>query len=166
MENSYIVNSDSVSSTIVEFVNPKKKLTYVALTPDAKDPVYSSAGAACFDLSSTTDGIVSPGHAAKFGTGLAFNIPENHVMLTFSRSGHGFKNGIRLVNSVGVIDSDYRGEVGVGLHNDSDVDFVVNKGDRIAQALILTCEQFDLVRVDSLTETERGSNGFGSTGVK
>lgn len=132
---------------------------------DTQVPAYATAGAACIDLSATSGGTVPVGGMRNFGSGLAFEIPPGFVMLVFSRSGHGFKNGVRLPNCVGIIDSDYRGEVSVGLHNDGQQPFVVNAGDRIAQALILPLPAIALVEADQLSDTERGDGGFGSTGV-
>lgn len=140
------------------------KIKVKKLNEDAQIPKYQSKGAACFDLHSTDTGVVQEKTANVFGTGLSFEIPENHVMLVFSRSGHGFKHGVRLLNCVGVIDSDYRGEVKVGLQSDKDFMFV-NKGDRIAQAMVLPVQQVVFDETEELEETDRGSNGFGSTGL-
>src|SRR5690606_29317518 len=100
-------------------------------------------------------------------TGLSFEIPEGHVMLIFSRSGHGFKNNIRLANCVGVIDADYRGEVMVKLTHDrrfGDFDFPVEPGDRIAQVMVIPFPRVTFEEVEELSSTERGEGGFGSTG--
>lgn len=134
------------------------------LDPRAIIPAYQTKGAGCFDLHAIESGIVQARGATTFRTGLAFEVPPGHVMLIYSRSGHGFKNGLRLVNAVGVIDSDYRGEVAVKIHNDSPVAFGFGYGDRIAQAMIVEVPRVTLVPVDSLTETDRGDGGFGSTG--
>lgn len=135
------------------------------LHKDAIIPKYQTAGAACFDISTNNDFEVYLGQDAKtFPTGLSFEVPENHVMLVFSRSGHGFKNDIRLANCVGVIDSDYRGELKVKLTNDTMNDYVVAPFERIAQAMILPVKQFEILEVEELTETERGNGGLGSTG--
>lgn len=107
------------------------------------------------------------------GTGLAFDIPEGHVMLVFSRSGHGFKYDVRLANCVGVIDSDYRGEVMVKLtkdytlsdEDDHSVPFSVRPGDRIAQAMIIPVERISFAEVDEISSTSRGTGGFGSSGA-
>lgn len=159
------------------------KIKVQKLHRDAILPRYATPGAACFDLHAlggygrAED--MMPGSKAAFRTGLAFEVPQGHVMLIFSRSGHGFKNDIRLANCVGVIDSDYRGEVLVKLTSDdipdhmptfgggkANVTFLrVNPGDRIAQAMILPIPQVELVEADSLSETERGTGGFGSTGM-
>lgn len=139
-------------------------LKYKRLHADAFAPRYATDGSACFDLMATCDGRVLMGASFHVGTGLAFEIPATHVMLIFSRSGHGFKNGVRLANCVGVIDSDYRGEVGATLTNDGGENFHFKKGDRIAQALLVPIPYVALVEVDELSDTARGAGGFGSTG--
>lgn len=137
--------------------------------PDAKVPVYGSKGAACFDLYAAriidiADDIEL---TVTYGTGLQFEVPEGHVMMIYSRSGHGFKHGITLVNSTGVIDADYRGEVCVKLRKTRiDMYGIPDVGERIAQAMILPVEQVAFEEVDELSNTERGEGGFGSTGVK
>lgn len=129
-------------------------------------PKYATGGAACFDLHAAHEGELGAcGGSMGFDTGLSFEVPEGFVMLVYSRSGHGFNNGVRLVNSVGVIDSDYRGVVAVKLRNDSALRFDVKAGDRIAQAMIIPVPTIELVEVTELTTTERGESGFGSTGV-
>lgn len=130
----------------------------------AKMPEYATNGAACFDLVATTEGDVPPGCSTAFDTSLAFEIPHGYVLMVYSRSGHGFSKGIRLSNSTGVIDSDYRGEVKVKLHNDSNTAFRVNVGDRIAQAMLVELPNVHFMQLNKLSETERGENGFGSTG--
>jgi len=139
-------------------------LKYKRLTNDAYAPRYATDGSACFDLMAYTTSLVRPGHAEVISTGLAFEIPATHVMLIFSRSGQGFNHDVRLSNCVGVIDSDYRGEVLVKLKNDGCDIFGVGGGDRIAQAMLVPIPYVALVEVDELSETERGNGGFGSTG--
>lgn len=147
------------------------------LHPDAIIPTYATDGSACFDLYCVcpdTNPIAIGGEvdnfdgniqSATFYTGLAFEIPKGYQMLIFSRSGHGFKNSVRLANCVGVIDSDYRGEVAVRLTADNyQVPLEVKHGDRIAQAQILPVHRVSFIESDSLTDTERGIGGFGSTG--
>jgi dUTP pyrophosphatase len=153
------------------------------LNPNVKTPVYATDGAGCFDihafscvpLFALTENnvhnfdwhtVVTKEEPCIFGTGLFFEIPKGKVMLIFSRSGHGFNSGVRLANCVGVIDSDYRGELKVKLTNDSDWELNINQGDRIAQAMIVDADQVEFYIVDELTETERGTGGLGSTGVK
>lgn len=99
-------------------------------------------------------------------TGLFMEIPVGYEGQVRPRSGLAIKNGITVLNSPGTIDSDYRGEIKVILINLSDNEFVINSGDRIAQLVISKCEQLDIVEVETLTETERGSGGFGHTGKK
>lgn len=140
------------------------KLKVKKLIPNAEMPRYATEGAACFDLKSVEDGVLREFDKKVYRTGLAFEVPEGYVMLIFSRSGQGFNQSIRLSNCVGVVDSDYRGEVKVALHKDSAFSAIVSRGDRIAQAMIVPAIQVDLEEVDALTETNRGSNGFGSTG--
>lgn len=148
------------------------KLKIKKLHPDAITPKYATPGSACFDLHAIMNPpesaciMVNPGTPAVFATGLAFEVPAGSVMLVFSRSGHGFKNDIRLANCVGVIDSDYRGEVRVKLTNDNTdgQSLVATHGDRIAQAMVIPVEQVEFEEVDELDATERGAGGFGSSG--
>ena len=142
--------------------------------PDAKEPTYATDGSGCFDLRAMSvseahaiGAFVDQGGPVTCGTGLAFEIPPGWAMLIFSRSGHGFKHETRLANCVGVIDSDYRGEVMVKLTSDSDSNhdsLFVKPGDRVAQALIVQAERIDFNVVDELSDTARGDGGFGSTG--
>lgn len=135
------------------------------LHEDARIPTYGSEGAAAFDLYSVDPSyVLGPCEAAVFGTGLAFEIPEDHVMLIFSRSGHGFKQDIRLANCVGVIDSDYRGELKVKLTSDGSDRNMFVKGERIAQGMVLPVKQVKFLLKDELATTIRGDGGFGSTG--
>jgi dUTP pyrophosphatase len=152
------------------------KLKIKKLHPAAITPTYGTPGAACFDLyAATVDGFaitgstVWSGFPATCDTGLAFEVPEGHVMMIFSRSGHGFKNDIRLANCTGVIDSDYRGSVQVKLTCDRQGDgekapFNIKQGDRVAQAMIIPVPTVEFVLADQLGTTERGAAGFGSTG--
>jgi dUTP pyrophosphatase len=139
-------------------------------------PAYATADAACFDLHAATvaecqhiGSVVHEGYPITCETGLAFEIPQGNVMLIFGRSGHGFKDNVRLSNCVGVIDADYRGEVKVKLTCDIDTEdtmppLFVRPGDRVAQAIILPYEKVEFIEADELTDTERGTGGFGSTG--
>lgn len=136
------------------------------LHQDAIMPTYATPGAACFDLYACCDGSAGlhPSFPVVIGTGLSFEIPEGYAMMVYSRSGHAFKHNVRLANCVGVIDSDYRGEVMVKLTADGRGSLTVNHGDRIAQAMIVPVPQVALVEADDLTDTARGNGGFGSTG--
>ena len=138
------------------------------LDPRAKAPAYGSAGAAGADLYALTDGLVTvaPGQTVLIRTGLALAVPEGHVGLVYARSGLATKQGLAPANKVGVIDSDYRGELMVALHNHSGQDRTVECGDRIAQLVIAPCPTARFFPVDELDGTQRGSGGFGSTGSK
>ena len=133
----------------------------------ARAPGYATAGAAAMDLCACLDGAITipPGGQAAVPTGLAMALPSrDYVALVFSRSGHGFRHGVSLVNGVGVIDSDYRGEITVGLRNLGEEPFVVSDGDRIAQIAVLPVCQAVIGWADTLPPSKRGVGGFGSTG--
>ncbi len=137
------------------------------LHQDAMIPKYATEGSACFDLCAYMPEQANGYQWPKvLRTGLAFEIPRGYAMMIYSRSGHGFNGDIRLSNCVGVIDSDYRGEVKVKLAlDDSGGAFLLfSHGDRIAQAMIIPVPDVNFIEVDELTETERGTGGFGSTG--
>ena len=144
------------------------KLKIKKLHPAAILPKYATKGAACFDLHAVDceDQTVPACMPTTLRTGLAFEVPHGHVMLIFSRSGHGFKNDTRLANCVGVIDSDYRGEVMVRLTRDVSLadSLSFKSGDRIAQAMVVAIPWIQIVEDDELIDTERGAGGFGSTG--
>lgn len=131
-------------------------------------PVYSTVGSAGADLYACINESVEikPYTSAMIGTGISLAIPEGLVGLVFARSGLACKKGIAPRNKVGVIDSDYRGEIIVALYNQSDESFIVNHGDRIAQILFMPYYQADFITVSELTDTTRGVDGFGSTGSK
>lgn len=128
-------------------------------------PVKATTGSAGFDLKSVEDGIVFPGTKRKFGTGVALAIEEGYEGQVRSRSGIASKASCFVINSPGTIDSDYRGEVVVMLHNLGAAPFEVNVGDRIAQLVIAAVPAVAMEKVDVLDDTARGSGGFGSTGV-
>lgn len=134
------------------------------LNDKAVIPTYATDGSGCFDIYACEDAEVIAEGQHIFSTGLSFAIPEGHVMLVFSRSGHGFKHNVRLANCVGVIDSDYRGELLVKLTNDSVIKSVpLFSKNAIAQALVLPIEKVVFEEVEELDETIRGTSGFGST---
>lgn len=130
-------------------------------------PFYASAGAAAMDLHACIEeAVVIPAGTRKLiPTGLAIALPSaDYVALIFARSGLGVKHGIAPANCVGVIDSDYRGELMVGLQNSGDSDFTIQPADRIAQLMITPVVQASISMVEELDETQRGAGGFGSTG--
>ena len=144
------------------------QIDIIKLTENTKVPTYGTPGSAGFDFYSTEYGQVTYGSPVVFGTGIVMSIPENHALLVFSRSGHGFKDNVRLSNSVGVIDSDYRGEVKVKLAMDFpswQSTLEVKPGDRIAQGIIIPVTQVTFNVVSELSKTLRGEGGLGSTGI-
>lgn len=129
-------------------------------------PSYSTSGAAGADIRAciTAPVVIKPGERALIPTGLLFEIPEGYEIQVRPRSGLALKHGITCLNSPGTIDSDYRGEIGVILINTGKEDFTVENNDRIAQIVLSPVIRADFVTTGILSETERGSGGFGSTG--
>lgn len=147
------------------------KLKLKAVSPkvgtDIPFPSRATEGSAGLDLMACLDEPVSiaPRQLVRIPTGIAIALPgPEHVALVFARSGLGIKHGISLSNGVGVIDSDYRGEIQVGLTNLSDTPYTVQPGDRIAQLVVMPVAVPELEIVTELEDTERGTGGFGSTG--
>lgn len=135
--------------------------------PRAVLPRYATAGAAAMDLSACLPGeevTLAPGARALLPTGIAVAVPSGHVGLLFARSGLAVKQGLTLSNGVGVIDSDYRGELKVGLVNLGREPYTLRHGERIAQLAILPVVQTQPVETEELGGTARGTGGFGSTG--
>lgn len=132
-------------------------------------PKYETEGAAGLDLFAATKEatkiIISPRKAEMIPTGIAISVPPGYEAQIRPRSGLAAKNGITVLNSPGTIDSDYRGEILVMLINHSNKDFEILRGMRIAQMVISKIEQFNLISVDELDTTDRGKDGFGSTGI-
>lgn len=136
---------------------------------DNPNPVYSKAGDSGFDLRCTEGGVLKPLERQIVPTGLFFELPDGYEMQIRPRSGLAAKNGVTVLNSPGTVDTGYRGEIKVILVNLSGETFKFKKGDRIAQAVIASRVSTDfgeLIEVSMVTETERGGDGFGSTGVK
>ena len=134
----------------------------------AKVPTRGSEYAAGYDLYAATvyNIEIAPHSTIKIGTGVAMELPEGTFGAIFARSGLATKKGLRPANCVGVCDSDYRGEYIVPLHNDTDELMVIEAGERIAQLIIMNFNPIEFNVVDSLSDTERGSGGFGSSGTK
>jgi dUTP pyrophosphatase len=127
-------------------------------------PSYATAGAAGLDLRSAESLTLKSGTRALVPTGLSISLSPNTEAQVRPRSGLAVKHGITVLNSPGTIDCDYRGEIKVPLINHGTEDFVINRGDRIAQMVIAPVVQVQLIEVDSLDETQRGAGGFGSSG--
>lgn len=137
------------------------------LHPEAVIPTYGSDSAAGADLyACLPDSItIAAGGTAFIPTGLAMEIPQGYAGFIYARSGLACKKGLAPANKVGVIDADYRGEIMVALHNHSKDDITVESGERIAQIVIAPYLRADFSEVTSLSETLRGTGGFGSTGT-
>lgn len=130
-------------------------------------PVYAHSGDAGCDLRSSHAAIIEPGERLTVSTGISIAIPAGYVGLVHSRSGLAANHGVVVLNSPGTVDAGYRGEIRVTLLNtDKSKAFEVQPGDRIAQLLVQRVERAHFVEVDILPETERGQQGFGSTGTK
>ena len=144
------------------------KVNFKVFCEGAMPPAYATEYAAGADLYNLKDASVAlaPGETKLIHTGVALEIPDGYVGLIFARSGLATKRGLAPANKVGVIDSDYRGEIMVALHNHSAVEQVVDGGERVAQISIVPYLKAEFCEADSLTETVRGEGGFGSTGKK
>ena len=147
---------------LVEKVNIKK------LDERAVIPTYGTEYSAGADLYAILDGdlTIKPNQTEFIKTGLAMEIPYGYVGLIYARSGLACKKGLAPANKVGVIDTDYRGEIMVALHNHSDKEIIITNKERIAQLVIAPYLKADFNQVESLGDTVRGAGGFGSTGTK
>ena len=136
------------------------------LNDNAKIPTRGSEYAAGYDLYACINEpvVIYPHETVKIGTGIAIEIPDGYFGAIFARSGLATKKGLRPSNCVGVCDSDYRGEYIVALHNDANELMVVEPNERIAQLVVMPYLPVKFTEVDELSDTERGSGGFGSTG--
>lgn len=181
--NEYIVESDTfsnptsqvVSSSIYSNIDnfelnsftylPKDTVKVVSTKFDL--PSKATSGAAAYDIRSVQSVTIEPNQTAMIGTGLYLDIPDSIFGMLVPRSGLSTKHGVTLANSIGIIDSDFTGEVKISLKNSGNVAFTVNEGDRVAQLIFMTHLSPDLVSVKTLTkETSRNPDGFGTTGVK
>lgn len=146
----------------------KTKIEIKKLDPRAIIPTYGTEFSAGADIYALLDEpvTINPGETKMIHTGLALAIPEGLVGLNFARSGMATKRGLAPANKVGVIDSDYRGEVMVALHNHGDVPQTVENGERVAQMVFVPYYTAEFELKDELSETLRGEGGFGSTGWK
>ena len=145
------------------------KVNFKKLDKNAHAPTYGSEYAAGADLYALTGGETlnfAPGETKMIRTGLAVEIPEGYAGLVYARSGIATKRGLAPANKVGVIDSDYRGEIMVALHNHSNEPQTISQGERIAQMVVTPYIKCDFEDTAELSDTERGEGGFGSTGRK
>lgn len=140
-------------------------VAFKKLSPEAVLPAYAHPGDAGMDVCSVENLTVAPGGRALVRTGLAMALPPGYEAQVRPRSGLALKRGVTVLNTPGTIDEGYRGEIGVILANFGDSDFVVEKGDRIAQMVIAPVTRAEVVEVGEVDSTDRGAGGFGSTGV-
>lgn len=142
------------------------KINIKKLNENAIIPTKGSEYAAGYDLYACIDApiIITPHSTVKVGTGLSIEIPTGYFGAIFARSGLATKQGLRPANATGVCDSDYRGEYIVALHNDTDIPQTINPMERIAQLIVIPFLSIEFNEIDELSKTERGEDGFGSTG--
>lgn len=163
-----LCNASSTLDNMEENLNMKnaQDILIKKLTDTAVIPTRGSSEAAGVDLyANISEEInIKPHETKKIGTGVAMKLPEGTFGAIFARSGLATKNGLRPANSVGVCDSDYRGEYIVPLHNDSEEVQTIKPGDRIAQLILMPYIPMNFIKVEELEDTERGTGGFGSTG--
>lgn len=138
------------------------------LRPEARLPVYGTEYSAGADLCACLDYAVTlqPGETRLISIGIAMEIPEGYAGLVYARSGMASKRGLAPANKVGVIDSDYRGEFFVPMHNHSAVPQIIEPGERIAQMILTPYLTARFIEADELSDTLRGTGGFGSTGAR
>ena len=141
-------------------------IRFMKLRETAKTPFKSTKYSAGYDLSADINNnvLIRPHTTVKIGTGLVIEPPKGYFAAIFARSGIATKEGLRPANAVGVVDEDYRGEIIVALHNDSEETRIVEPGQRIAQLVFLPYIDGEFKEVDSLSETDRADGGFGSSG--
>lgn len=146
----------------------KAQIKFIKLDERATVPTYGSPFSAGADLYAVCDNdiVIEPGKTVLIHTCLAMEIPEGYGGFIFARSGLATKKGLAPANKVGVVDSDYRGEIMVALHNHSDETQVVAHKERIAQMVIMPYLAAEFIEAETLSDTQRGNGGFGSTGTK
>jgi dUTP pyrophosphatase len=147
--------------------NENQILKFIKISKNAHVPTMGTPDSAGMDLYACieNDTVINPSEIKKISCGIAIEMPaRDYAALIFSRSGLGVNHGITLANGVGVVDSDYRGEISVGLCNVSSKPYTVHHNDRIAQMIIIETKYFPLVECLDLSKTNRGCGGFGSTG--
>lgn len=142
------------------------KMKIRLLRENAAAPVRATEGSAGYDLRAAVDGPVriEPGKTAMIPTGIAIELPRGYAAFIFARSGLASRHGIAPGNAVGVVDSDYRGEIAVGLTCHHTEGYTIQPGERIAQMVIMPVETPELIVCEELGGTQRGDGGFGSTG--
>ena len=140
------------------------KVKFKKLDERAKRPEYGSENANGADLFALNDYTIEPGKTVKIQTGIALELNDEYAGFIMARSGMACNRGLAPANKVGLIDTDYRGEIIVALHNHGEETQTVNAGDKVAQLVIIRLPQATFIEVEELDETKRGNGGFGSTG--
>lgn len=159
------------TTSVTDKVLPLVSMQIKKCSNTATIPTKAHETDACFDIyadlgeASSISITIEPGSSYPFHTGFSTAIPKGYFAAVYARSGLGCKRGLRLANSTGIIDCDYRGEWMVVLRNDSQEPQTIHHGDRIAQFTLLPCIVTELIEVDNLDDTDRGTGGFGSSGV-
>jgi len=143
-----------------------KQIHFKKLDAQAVIPQFQTKGAAGFDFHALEDAQLRPGEVTLVRTGLSVEVPEGFELQVRARSGLSAKAGVFLVNGVGTIDCDYRGEIKIIMSTCLNKPVEIKAGDRIAQGVIAAVFQPEIIEVSQLTETERGAGGFGSTGLR
>lgn len=138
--------------------------TWIGATTDGELPKYQTSGSAGCDLTSAEDVTIPPQTRRVVGTGLKIEMPGGYGAYVCPRSGLAAKHGVTVLNTPGVIDNDYRGEIKVILYNSGEEEFIVKKGDRIAQLVFFPIIQAIFRKIKVVASTDRGEGGFGSTG--
>lgn len=139
------------------------QLKFKKLHPDAKIPSYAYAGDAGLDLYVAGDLVIKKGERKSIPLGIAIEIPDGYVGILFDKSGLSHKHGLKSYG--GIIDSGYRGEIHVGMMNLSDTDYEFKKGDKVIQILIMPVLHAEVIEIDELSDSDRGTGAFGSSGV-
>lgn len=157
----------NVTAAYMRKLRLNNKMKIVRLNKDLPLPQYQTSESAGMDLYASIDSDIVLKHdeVQLIPTGIKVQLPSNYEMQIRPRSGLAAKHKVTVLNSPGIIDADFRGEIKVLLINHGNEDFIIHKGDRIAQAVINKVYQIPLLEVDELDETKRGEGGFGSTGV-
>lgn len=163
-----IVSNKTTGFTIASMWDDTIHIKYTKIRTDAVEPSRGSSDAAGYDLYiplKENEIIIPPHQTVKIDIGISVALPDRTFGGIFARSGLATKQGLRPANCVGVVDSDYRGSIVVALYNDTDKEQVLKGGDRIAQLIAIPYIPLTFELTDSLDDTQRGSNAFGSTGV-
>ena len=153
-----------IRKLLLELLSDKPTIKYQIFGNLKYTPQYATDGSAGIDLIARTNAIIPANGKVWVDSGIAMEIPEGYCGLILGRSGFAYKEDITAYH-IGLIDSDYRGQIKIALRNDKNTDHKVNIGDKIAQILIIPHLQAEFIRTEQLNHTKRGQNGFGSTGV-